>query len=166
MNRVVTGGGNWSKQRGSRCWRLSGLRRSLRRFRPKSTGLILQTQKAETGRLIYYVLERREMINDPEFRKRGWQIDSGPTESRYKSSDSSPERSWSPMGDAQRGSRRSTDAPARQRPMEAVLTKPCHRQKFTSQGFVARIAFHPFPVVLSPKFDNFISVRASPIIYE
>lgn len=53
-------------------------RRSLR-SRPK---------KAEADRLINYVAERREMINYPEFVKRGWQIGSGPTESRCKTSTS------------------------------------------------------------------------------
>ena len=43
-------------------------------------------KKAEADRLINYVLERREMINYPEFVKRGWQIGSGPTESRCKTS--------------------------------------------------------------------------------
>ena len=45
-----------------------------------------RTEKAEADCLINYVLERREMINYPEFRKRGWQSGSGPTESRYKTS--------------------------------------------------------------------------------
>ncbi len=47
-----------------------------------------RTKKAEADRLINYVLERREMINYPEFVKRGWQIGSGPTESRCKTSTS------------------------------------------------------------------------------
>ncbi len=47
-----------------------------------------QAKKAEADRLINYVLERREMINYPEFVKRGWQIGSGPTESRCKTSTS------------------------------------------------------------------------------
>ncbi len=47
-----------------------------------------QTKKAEADRLINYILERREMINYPEFQKRGWQIGSGPTESRCKTSTS------------------------------------------------------------------------------
>ncbi len=46
------------------------------------------TKKAEADRLINYVMERREMINYPEFVKRGWQIGSGPTESRCKTSTS------------------------------------------------------------------------------
>ena len=45
-----------------------------------------RTEKAKADRLINYVLERREMINYPEFRKRGWQSGSGPTESRCKTS--------------------------------------------------------------------------------
>ena len=45
-------------------------------------------KKKEADRLINYVLERREMINYPEFQQRGWQIGSGPTESRCKTSTS------------------------------------------------------------------------------
>ena len=45
-------------------------------------------KKAEADRLINYVMERREMINYPEFVQRGWQIGSGPTESRCKTTTS------------------------------------------------------------------------------
>ena len=45
-------------------------------------------KKAEADRLINYVLERREMINYPEFMQRGWRIGSGPTESRCKTTTS------------------------------------------------------------------------------
>jgi len=45
-----------------------------------------QAKKAEADRLINYIVERRAMINYPEFIKRGWQIGSGPTESRCKTS--------------------------------------------------------------------------------
>ena len=38
------------------------------------------------GRLMDYVVERRDMINYPEFVERGWQIGSGATDSRYKTS--------------------------------------------------------------------------------
>ncbi|REJ71487.1 MAG: hypothetical protein DWQ29_23495 [Planctomycetota bacterium] len=41
-------------------------------------------QKTAADRLIGYVSERREMIAYPEFLERGWQIGSGPTESRCK----------------------------------------------------------------------------------
>jgi len=47
-----------------------------------------QAKKTEANRLIHYVMERREMINYPEFIQRGWQIGSGPTESRCKTSTS------------------------------------------------------------------------------
>ncbi len=47
-----------------------------------------QAKKTEADRLINYVMERREMINYPEFIQRGWQIGSGPTESRCKTSTS------------------------------------------------------------------------------
>ena len=36
--------------------------------------------------LLNYIAERREMIRYPEFRERGWQIGSGPTEAQCKSS--------------------------------------------------------------------------------
>ena len=38
----------------------------------------------EGDRLLHYVAERRAMIQYPEFRRRGWQIGSGPTESECK----------------------------------------------------------------------------------
>jgi len=40
-------------------------------------------KKAADG-LINYISQRREMISYPEFRQRGWQIGSGPTEARCK----------------------------------------------------------------------------------
>lgn len=42
------------------------------------------TQRAAADRLLGYVAERRTMIRYPEFRQRGWQIGSGPTESECK----------------------------------------------------------------------------------
>jgi hypothetical protein len=41
-------------------------------------------QRKEGNRLTQYVAERRSMIRYPEFRRRGWQIGSGPTESECK----------------------------------------------------------------------------------
>jgi hypothetical protein len=35
-------------------------------------------------RLVNYISERKDMLNFPEFRARGWQIGSGPTEARCK----------------------------------------------------------------------------------
>jgi hypothetical protein len=40
--------------------------------------------QAAADRLIHYVSERREMIRYPEFRAKGWQIGSGPTEATCK----------------------------------------------------------------------------------
>jgi hypothetical protein len=49
----------------------------------------LRGKKREAAdRLLHYVSQRWEMINYPEFRERGWQIGSGPTESRCKTSTS------------------------------------------------------------------------------
>jgi len=47
---------------------------------------LLQSPTAckEGDRLLHYVAERRAMIQYPEFRRRGWQIGSGPTESECK----------------------------------------------------------------------------------
>lgn len=46
------------------------------------------TKREEATRLLNYVTDRREMINYPEFVSKGWQIGSGPTESRCKTSTS------------------------------------------------------------------------------
>ena len=43
-------------------------------------------RKAAADRLLNYVSERRDMINYPQFQKRHWQMGSGPTESRCKTS--------------------------------------------------------------------------------
>ena len=45
-------------------------------------------RRKEATRLTNYVVDRRDMINYPEFVSRGWQIGSGPTESRCKTSTS------------------------------------------------------------------------------
>ena len=47
-------------------------------------GLENPTKKESADRLLNYITDRREMINYPEFQKKGWQIGSGPTESRCK----------------------------------------------------------------------------------
>jgi hypothetical protein len=39
------------------------------------------SKRKEANRLLHYVAERKPMIHYPEFRRRGWQIGSGPTES-------------------------------------------------------------------------------------
>ncbi|MDH7498291.1 MAG: 4Fe-4S dicluster domain-containing protein, partial [Syntrophomonadaceae bacterium] len=41
-------------------------------------------KRKEANRLMQYVAERQPMIRYPEFRRRGWQIGSGPTESECK----------------------------------------------------------------------------------
>jgi hypothetical protein len=55
-------------------------------------GLRGRAKRKAADRLLNYVSERREMIRYPEFQKRGgfsgWQIGSGPTESRCKTSTS------------------------------------------------------------------------------
>jgi hypothetical protein len=42
------------------------------------------TKRAYADHLMNYVAERREMIQYPQFRRRGWQIGSGPTEAECK----------------------------------------------------------------------------------
>jgi hypothetical protein len=46
--------------------------------------LALKHGRAAADRLMNYVSERREMIRYPEFRSKGWQIGSGPTEATCK----------------------------------------------------------------------------------
>lgn len=43
-------------------------------------------KRREADRLLGYVVQRRDMIRYPEFRRRGWQIGSGPTEAQCKAS--------------------------------------------------------------------------------
>ena len=50
------------------------------------TGLRRRGHKQAADRLLNYISERREMIDYPQFQRRGWQIGSGPTESRCKTS--------------------------------------------------------------------------------
>jgi hypothetical protein len=47
-------------------------------------GSLRGEKRAAADRLMGYVLERRQMIRYPEFRRRGWQIGSGPTEGQCK----------------------------------------------------------------------------------
>jgi hypothetical protein len=49
-------------------------------------GSLRGRKRQAAGRLLNYVVDRREMINYPEFQAKGWQIGSGPTESRCKTS--------------------------------------------------------------------------------
>jgi len=51
-------------------------------------GLSNPKKKPAADRLLNYISDRRDMISYPEFRQRGWQIGSGPTESRCKTSTS------------------------------------------------------------------------------
>lgn len=48
-------------------------------------GRLRGTKRAAADRLLSYVEERQSMIRYPEFRRRGWQIGSGPTEAQCKS---------------------------------------------------------------------------------
>jgi len=50
-------------------------------------------KRAAADRLLNYVVERRDMINYPEFAAHGWHIGSGPTEARCKTSTSRLKRS-------------------------------------------------------------------------
>lgn len=56
-------------------------------------------KKSSADWLLNYVQERAEMIGYPTFRQRGWQIGSGPTESRCKTTTSrlkGRSRRWDP----------------------------------------------------------------------
>ncbi len=50
-------------------------------------------KRAAAKKLLAYITERREMINYPEFLENGWQIDSGPTEARCRTSTARLKRS-------------------------------------------------------------------------
>jgi hypothetical protein len=50
-------------------------------------------KRAAATKLLNYVVERRDMINYPDFVAKGWQIGSGPTEARCKTSTSRLKRS-------------------------------------------------------------------------
>jgi len=50
-------------------------------------------KRQAADRLLNYVVERRDMISDPEFAAKGWHIGSGPTEARCKTSTSRLKRS-------------------------------------------------------------------------
>ena len=50
-------------------------------------------KRKAADRLINYVVERRDMISYPDFAARGWQLGSGPTEARCKTSTSRLKRS-------------------------------------------------------------------------
>ena len=47
-----------------------------------------RNRKTAAGKLMNYISERRDMINYPEFQAKGWQIGSGPTEARCKTTTS------------------------------------------------------------------------------
>jgi len=52
------------------------------------TSLTSPTQKEAADKLLNYMSRRQEMIQYPQFQEHGWQIGSGPTESRCKTSTS------------------------------------------------------------------------------
>ena len=51
---------------------------------PWRTALRGKVKRKAADRLLHFISARREMIRYPEFRERGWQIGSGPTESQCK----------------------------------------------------------------------------------
>ena len=51
-----------------------------RSFGPRLDKAVEATRTAAADRLVNYVSEPRQMIRDPAFRAKGWQIGSGPTE--------------------------------------------------------------------------------------
>jgi hypothetical protein len=54
------------------------------RLLPWRTALRGKVKREAADRLLHFVSARKEMIRYPEFRERGWQIGSGPTESQCK----------------------------------------------------------------------------------
>lgn len=62
-----------------------GYERAFESLNTWRNGLRGKKREAAT-KLLNYMVERRDMINYPEFLKKGWQIGSGPTEARCKTS--------------------------------------------------------------------------------
>lgn len=60
-----------------------GYERAFESLNTWRNGLRGKKREAAT-KLLNYMVERRDMINYPEFLKKGWQIGSGPTEARCK----------------------------------------------------------------------------------
>jgi hypothetical protein len=54
------------------------------RILPWRTALRGKAKRKAADRLLHFLSARRDMIRYPEFRERGWQIGSGPTESQCK----------------------------------------------------------------------------------
>jgi len=54
------------------------------RILPWRTALRSKAKRKAADRLLHFISARRNMIRYPEFRERGWQIGSGPTESQCK----------------------------------------------------------------------------------
>ena len=54
------------------------------RLLPWRTALRGKTKREAADRLLHFISSRKDMIRYPEFRERGWQIGSGPTESQCK----------------------------------------------------------------------------------
>jgi hypothetical protein len=54
------------------------------RILPWRTALRGTAKRKAADRLLHFISARRDMIRYPEFRERGWQIGSGPTESQCK----------------------------------------------------------------------------------
>lgn len=73
----------WAEALGE-CFRHEGFEPGWQKLMVWRATLTSPKKRKAADRLINYTSERREMINYPEFRKHGWQIGSGPTEARCK----------------------------------------------------------------------------------
>lgn len=76
-------GQNWAEELGQ-CFQQDGFEKGWEKLLSWRGTLKSPRKRKAADRLISYISERREMISYPEFRKRGWQIGSGPTEARCK----------------------------------------------------------------------------------
>lgn len=76
-------GKTWAEELG-KCFQEQGFEPGWERLLAWRGTLKSPAKRKAADRLINYTSERREMISYPEFRKWGWQIGSGPTESRCK----------------------------------------------------------------------------------
>lgn len=76
-------GKTWAEELGE-CFRDQGFEPGWEKLLAWRATLKSPGKRKAADRLINYTLERRAMISYPEFRKWGWQIGSGPTEARCK----------------------------------------------------------------------------------
>jgi hypothetical protein len=101
------------------------------------TGLRKRRRKAADA-LLGYVAERRGMIRYPEFRAKGWQIGSGPTEATCKTMTARLKGSGMRWGRVERRGGHGAGGVDPKRPVGPVLAKPVASNGLSTPGSSAR----------------------------